>query len=612
MYFPAMLKMDEISMIVNEADCSVNSQSKRLQNLLASKCSSKPGLTQNSFGSSASSSVYTLSGAQNKNVFQKSSQLPLYRGSNVSRSFPKVADSDKSLLKHESKSKDLSVDMETRKGSFEEVEPDPKLIEEALVEIQSHDSNARKSDQSEISDDIWSSPNTSNCLPAKLDNFKFSANDNLAEEFRKKFKILSNASAAAEQGDSLVYDDFAKKDRERTPPPDGQSGKEKAKLVTDKGFSRRFSENSPNVDPSIHNMKSAHTIGNQPDIIPGQGLLRNSPVYDKKLLENDSERSRLDTSAVDHGYMPGHHIPDGTEYSQRSDYAHINHKGELREDVAGMDDVGLVESRGFDMLRNQKSCTRNTDDNFMDSHKNSTNFTSDKNRNKLDVNLQPTQSKSPMIKPPTKMQDSVQVVSDKADECQRKFTEDLHNVDTQTDKHTKKLESWTQTSFVLNQNEENQTDDIVTKAPNLTLGNDNNSHIDDHVTTSISGIPPKVPVSSFKHNLLPNSQSTVPEKPHLLTKQSLMQTGFAQDNLRRDYSVEVMDRIYSRNSVSSHGNFHTMNATSDEMNFISQNRESLESHREWQVMHGRETLDTIGQYLFTFNQINGILIIMPH
>lgn len=78
----------------------------------------------------------------------------------------------------------------------------------------------------------------------------------------------------------------------------------------------------------------------------------NSKVGDMSVKENrNSDQSRLNASAQDHGYMPGHHIPDGTAYSQRSDYAHMDHKGQSREDVAGVDDVGLAESRGFDILR---------------------------------------------------------------------------------------------------------------------------------------------------------------------------------------------------------------------------------------------------------------------
>ncbi|KAL4232237.1 hypothetical protein ACF0H5_009811 [Mactra antiquata] len=603
----AFITPSDVSMFMEASDISLNTLSSRLQNLKSSKVRSKPGLaqpstsstykpgysqasiasiyksgastasitrpaglSQGSTTSAAPSSVYTVSSPQSRSVFQKPSQLPTYRGSNVSRSFPKVAEPDKSLLKQDMKSKDMSDVLDAMKKSDSVL--DSTRDNESLNETPK--SMTRKSDQSEISDDVWSSPNTSSSLPSKLDNFKFSMN--IAEEFQKKFKNLTSGSTTG-QGDSLVYDDFSKKDRERTPPPDGHSYKEKPKTVIDKGLtpqlSRKYNENRLSNDGKLCDTKSV--ISNKPDIIPGQSLTRTSPIRDKILLETDLERSRLDTSAVDHGYMPGHHIPDGTEYSQRSDYAHINHKGELREDVAGMDDVGLAESRGFDILRKKGA---GASDNSQE--------VDDSKRKKFSDCSSASQNTSSVKQLGNKDQNSSRKLSnDNRDDTltSNHGNQDLHSVDTQTDINTDKLESWTQTSFVLNENTEKQSESILSKAPDFTL--DEGSHV------NISGIPPKHPLISFKHNLLPKHLSAVSDKPHLLTKQSLMQTDFAQDNLRRDYSDEVMDRIYSRSSVG--GQFHTMNATSGDSNYIPSNRESLESQREWQMMQGRETMDTI-------------------
>ena len=127
-----------------------------------------------------------------------------------------------------------------------------------------------------------------------------------------------------------------------------------------------------------------------------------------------------------------------------------------------------------------------------------------------------------------------------------------------TQSQSKRHESWTQTSLEFDQGlvvQANLNPTLDTDSNNhKVLRNDNAQNRDVNVDTSepskvnqISGIPPKMPVTSFKHNLLPQVQTTQSDKLHLLTKTSLMQTEFARENLKQKYSVETMDKIYSSN-----------------------------------------------------------------
>ncbi|XP_053402304.1 uncharacterized protein LOC123548511 isoform X2 [Mercenaria mercenaria] len=585
------LSMGEISMMLKAADTKAS----QFQNMYASKSKSKPGF-QSTSGSSSTvpSSVPSPISTMSKNSPTKTSQFPVRKGSDVSRSFRKVTNSDTSLLKNNSKQKEKSTDSGFKSGSLHDSLRTTTELESQPAET-NQNASPRSPNQSFLSDDIWSSPNASNYCPSssgimdRLDKFKFTDSagvfhTELSDDLKERLKSTKSLSYTG-NSESLKHDNFAQKDREKTPPPDGQTNRDSDKILTNvRGITpqltRKFGDN---FKTDTSDAKCLESTGRQ----TRKGASRESPVHDKRLLDRDMEWSRLDGTDIDHGYMPGHHIPDGTEYSQRSDYAHINHKGELREDVAGLDDVGLAESRGFDILKHKDSKPNDLDtENRVHKHK------ADKiasAQNRLSANLKPTQSKSPMIRTTGGSSMKTQTVTQAQG---RDINDDSKNTETQTKQSAEKLESWTQTSVVLGQSESTQSD--PTEHVNIPHKQNSAPHSDKDKTLNVSGIPPQLPVSSFKHNLLPENQSAVSEKPHLLTKQSLMQTDFAQENLRRDYSVQVMDRIYSRNSTVHQENFQTMNATTSDSYFCKPGRDSLESNTDWQYLQGRETLDTLG------------------
>lgn len=595
--------MGEISMLLKAADTKAT----HFLNMHASKSKSKVGPQSGPVTSSmVSSGMSKASTAVSKHSPTKVTQLPVRKGSSLNRSFPKVTDSENSVLKNQPRQKEASTDSGFRSGSLQD-------FTKTLTELEkqpecSQNGSPRASNHSMLSEDVWSSPNTSSYCPSssglmeKLDKFKFAdtvgtSKKEMADELRDMYKIKNSAGKTGHR-EYLKYDNFAQKDREKTPPPDGQLNKDKKTSVNIRGvtpqLNRKFSDG---FKSDMLDVRSSDILG----VPTVKGNVRESPVHDKRLLDSDMEWSRLDGSGIDHGYMPGHHIPDGTEYSQRSDYAHINHKGELREVVAGLDDVGLVESRGFDVLKdkNKNPNDLSAESKLLQHHSNvsaGVTITSDDQNtkfsvstNKLSTNLQPTQSKSPMIRATSSDQSITSHIV-----TQGQNVEDLKNVETQTNKSSKKLESWTQTSVVVCGNESTQFEQTLGEKK---AQRDETESVNRDKDLNVSGIPPQLPISSFKHNLLPNNQSAVSDKPNLLTKQSLMQTDFAQDNLRRDYSVKVLDRIYSRNSMVNADNFQTMNATSSDSYFHPAGRESLESNTDWQILQGRETLDTLGKLL---------------
>lgn len=600
------LSMGEISMMLKAADTKAS----HFLNMHAAKSRTKLGLNSGSVTATQPS----------RNSPTKASQLPVRKGSGLSRSFPKVTDSDNSVLRGMTRQKTSSTDSGFRSGSLQDINKTLTELEKQADNTSAQNVSPQTSSHSILSEDVWSSPNTSSHCPSssglmeKLDRFKFrdsaeSFKRELSEKLRDTYKI-KNTALKTDQSEFLKYDNFAQRDREKTPPPDGQMNKDMKTSMNIRGVTPQLNRKAYD---SFRSDKMDVKTNDSSHIEAIRSMSRDSPVHDKRLLDADMEWSRLDGSAIDHGYMPGHHIPDGTEYSQRSDYAHINHKGELREDVAGLDDVGLVESRGFNVLKHkdQKSHELGAKDRVLKNEQSkSANVTdtSDKqsvvnsvSKNRLSANLQPTQSKSPLIRATgsghsTRNETATQAYSE---------AEDLRNVETQTNQNSIKLESWTQTSVVLGQSESTQADEIGHADHSVqNVGQKDGNYENNQKTYEVSGIPPQLPISSFKHDLLPNGQSAVPDRPNLLTNQSLMQTDFAQENLKRDFSVKVMDRIYSRNSTVNPDNFKTLIATSADSYLPG--RESLESNTDWQYLQGRETLDTQGGDLPRLSDVHTI------
>ena len=494
----------------------------------------------------------------------------------------------------------------------------------------------RSSGQSIHSEELWASPNISSVQPGsnglfdRLEEFAFSdkssaapkQRENLskrfADELRESFKTRY---MIADQSLPQGLDDEDYFDRKKTPPPDGI---DRLDRNAGKNFmSPKHSQVRKGPDDSLNNFSrhgdkfgSSNSVHkdfkddfNTDYVASDFGDCDNGKDASlRSERSGESDKSRLNTSEMDHGYMPGHHIPDGTAYSQRSDYAHMDHKGQSREDVAGVDDIGLAESRGFDMLKGANRDVRGigttgdmrTDREYTESVgpnnalSNSRYFGDKSDRisqdvsNLLPMNLKPTHAnKSPIVKSGNQNEAPNNLEND---------VDDLRNAETLTNLRTdgRRLESWTQTSLVLSESVNNQSKAAQRDITSDTSGR--NRVYRDNVN-DISDLPPNLPLSSFKHNLIPDSQSTVPNKPNLLTKQSLLKTDFAQENLRRDFSMDVMEKIYSGENGDQR--FVPLEQTKSDTFMDHHGRDSIESQKYWQQMEGRESIDTTGMSIDT-------------
>lgn len=624
--------MGEISLMLNQANQKLEVE--RLEGLHSLK-SSKHRLGQ--VHKPASQSAIASVPSPVKSSPSKMSHLPVRKGSTLNKSLPRVSDSFKSTMNSDGARKQESSDSGF-KGSSEadsvSKSESGKQTPKNMSPRTSEQKSPRSSNQSIRSEELWASPNTSSYCPSssglfeKMDEFAFSdkpsslVKENLgrkfADELRENFKMkymISDVGQGQRSDNNFV-------DREKTPPPDGdenfvRSMVKKLSLSKSKPFDNSVSHTSQNCES--YRKGTCQTKRSQIDSAEGKDKFTKETLLREERPE-EHEMARLSNSVLDHGYMPGHHIPDGTAYSQRSDYAHMDHKGQSREDVAGVDDVGLAESRGFDMLRGASDVKdrRNIVDNT-GTCRNHLGDVSGKlshsvvhNKSLLPLNLKPTQSKSPM----TKLSVGSHVISTQTvtQNLEESDIEDLRNAETQTNLNTnKKHESWTQTSLVLRESRS----EPVTNIRGETTNEDNCLTKDR--TMSMSELPPKQALSSFRHNLLPDSEIPVPDKPNLLTKQSLLKTDFAQENLRRDFSIDVMEKIYSgknterfsgkgrerylsmdRTNVDSGKEaeaFMPMNSTKSDTMPHHEGRESVESRSNWQQLEGRDSIDTTGRSL---------------
>ena len=525
---------------------------------LVAAAGSKQGGSQISFSdymitSSAPSSSASQAGtgtsvttAAPKTPPRNSSSLPTMKGSSINRSFPKVNNGENSLLRSESRSKDSTGDTDqevnrnsrqsagSRKGSTEtqDQQDGNRTPKNTSPRLSNHSENS----------EMFASPNASNYWPnntglfERIEQFKFSDKSKPVSDDEKMFVAVKLDMNSGQQS----------VDRK---------------------------ENESTTSYRSHSSKSNHSY-------------------------------QHDSSIIDHGYMPGHHIPDGTAYSQRSDYAHMDHKGECREDVAGMDDVGLAESRGFDVLKQgEKNAAIDRSSRIGNNRKFQGGNNVDKpvdnlneGKTTLPMNLQPTQaSRSPMVRGGhvtsmpghvTSMPGHVTSTQTGSSPTDNNTGAGRRSTETQS---IERHESWTQTSLVFRQSVGLQPDPPVNAESHVRNSAPTNSQQSREHCLESSDYR-----YSYPSNIKPSSSSSsVPEKPHLLTKQSLMQTEFAQDNLKRDYKREVLDRIYSGRREQE--SFMPAHVTQSDTLADIEGRDSIESHTHWQHLTGRETMDSTGR-----------------
>ncbi|XP_052816319.1 uncharacterized protein LOC128242923 isoform X2 [Mya arenaria] len=498
----------------------------------------------------------------------KASSLPVMKGSSLNRSFPKVRDSDNTLIKSENRRKESTGDSGFKGSSV--AESDKEIVDDNIEGSDEEKTPKRKREDTE-------------------GDRTLNDNDHAADG------ALTPKSASLNVSNHSDHCDVFSSPNASNYWPNNTGLFERMEQF-------KFSESQKAVKSDDQKIEEGH-LNIKPD---NKGRRKDENRNASEVLDTSNQRNSYhkDNSMIDHGYMPGHHIPDGTAYSQQSDYAHMDHRGELREDVAGVDDVELAESRGFDMLKHKSKSRTSDNDNVkrsstkertvsadsgkrlnanesaMHSEKPYDNLGQSKSRSM--TSLKPTEGNSPMVRNTGSHIPSAQTGSSP--------TKRLNSEEQSVGRH----ESWTQTSLVLRQsvglgpvspedvNSENHIWGPSGSHPSM------ENNLDYVERQSYSGNIPQVPLSSFKHNLLPNGKSTVPVKPHLLTKQSLFKTDFAQENLRRDYSRDVMERIYSGNDTDQ---FFHANITHSE---TCGPPDITEVHTIWQPMEPNETMDQTG------------------
>ena len=505
--------------------------------------------------------------------------------------------------------------------------------------------------------DLWTSPPRAsigprpNGLLEKLQEFSFKFDStqkdieksNITRDLRETFSeenhdLMSSHASALPKGSAGITDDIRSKGTDNqtgevcvgereTPPPDGQSynganstqnvqisslakgrlsvmSDSSARPIYDSGFNSvtdsqfRDSSLSRQRDPFKSELESAIRSRFYSNADPDtQGISQRDKELDISLVPHNLPKSSSSGTGSHTGFVPGHHVPDGTEYSHQSDYSHMDHKGMSRDDLEGTADIGLADSRGFDAIRGTKSQISaqemerslrsqiryerdkehrldkvvlgegNVSDRITSS---SIHSGSQISKSKPPVSLQPSQSLSPLIKSSRSHAAKQTGFGDQGTEV----ADEHKTVETQTaaDKH----ESWTQTSVILRESIGLQPDDIE----------NNHAHTDDHSLKLGKNIHSIV---QDKHTVVSSSVKDT-KTPHLLSKDSLLNTEFAQEYLKRDFSMEVMDRIYSSSENTRQQQHHT-DSTVHHLN----SRESVDSRTDWTTLKPNETMDSTYQ-----------------
>jgi len=229
--------------------------------------------------------------------------------SNLSRSFPKVQDGQKSFLSSTSKdknscSKSDSVLEEKSKWTSEDKSERTTYVPSPITV--SPDRGSQKSSRRSSATEELTSPNVSLHCPStdglfeRLDEFRFA--ENFTEAKKNLTKQLQDYSKQNfPQSHSLHLGKDFGHDREKTPPPDGEdrlsSLQAKHKMLRAKSLQKAQALNTQNY--------STHSQGK---------------VFNETGMKNhnnmEPEMPKLSSNSMDHGYMPGHHFQ--TEQSTAS------------------------------------------------------------------------------------------------------------------------------------------------------------------------------------------------------------------------------------------------------------------------------------------------------
>ncbi|XP_052245393.1 centrosomal protein of 192 kDa-like isoform X1 [Dreissena polymorpha] len=241
--------MGELSMMLNNTGISMN----KVVALHGSK-SSKTKLPETHTNQGTESKLSPIA----KKSPPKSSQLPIMKGSSLNRSFPKVGDSESSMLKSKRLRKGSSCDSRFKSGSVGDSAPEvDRPSDVSSAEKTPKNTSPRSSNQSE--NDLWSSPNSSS----------YCANNTGLFDRLDEFKISFNSGAAQQHPNLKTVED-----REKTPPADGEDrkanistnilmSKPKPKSMDEEKATKTNLVNSVNSNPTIKQISDRENLGRE-------------------------------------------------------------------------------------------------------------------------------------------------------------------------------------------------------------------------------------------------------------------------------------------------------------------------------------------------------------
>ncbi|KAK3588295.1 hypothetical protein CHS0354_014158 [Potamilus streckersoni] len=316
--------------------------------------------------------------------------------------------------------------------------------------------------------------------------------------------------------------------------------------------------------PTSHSGSSSRKIKLTGSIQGGTAVPTLAGEMDNKtgFVRQDKAARAVQTS-VGRFVMAGHHIPDGTEYSLPSDYSHVDHRGMLRDDLIGISNIGLAESRGFDAILGKQ---------------NKLNHKEVRQTGPLESirefgqtgRFMPSLSQDPDI-----LFSSRRIQYDPQEQVSRKMAQNVTSESTISVPYTRSFdaagpetiigddssttnEGWVHPYMTVNSSvslSDDSSDRSGPISPSRSSVNPSRPSVDRNpgpnppvvITESSNTLEstsqtnifkvPQAPISSFRHNLLPSHPKSS-TKPVLLSRDSMLHTDFAQEYLKRDAFAE--------------------------------------------------------------------------
>lgn len=254
----------------------------------------------------------------------------------------------------------------------------------------------------------------------------------------------------------------------------------------------------------------------------------------------------------------GHHIPDGTEYSKSSELHHTR----SRQELEGTEDIQLVDSRGFDAISEKPSQpkpqldrkqTRHSD---FDPRKHHAMLKAQANKHKhsrsaegITMNGRLQNLTSTPVKDYLGLDTEPELQKGNSHDFNMKALESsaISNINRTDFSHTVPQSIYSQQVFY-KQPPDSQTMNGYSSDPGDKCsqnkmdspGREHSTATNQNDKTSDDVLMPPPQIPSFRHNLLPQKQQ--PDKPTLLTSESMLSTDFAKEYLVRENPSKLVGR----------------------------------------------------------------------